>query len=101
MSKLIISVDDHYTGRVTWRGHLALNNIKSKLQDQQLLERVRACPFKQFFEAPTLRFFRVIIHQLLLRKMKSDSRNEIHFEVGGSDEHLNGLYVMLNSLCLS
>ena len=42
-----------------------------------------ACPFKQLFEAPKLRFSGVLIHQLLLRKIKSSSRNEIHFEVGG------------------
>ena len=83
MSKLLLAIDDHYTGRVTWRGHLALNNIKSKFQDLQLLERAKACPFKQFFEAPALRFSGVIIHQLLLRKIKFGSRNEIHFEVSG------------------
>ena len=81
MSKLLLAVDYNYTDRLTWRGHLALNNIKSKFQDLQLLERVRTCLFKQFFQAPALRFSGVIIHQLLLRKIKFSSRNEIHFEV--------------------
>ena len=62
---------------------MAFNNIKSKFQDLQLLERGRAWPFKQFFEAPALRFSGVIIHQLLLRKIKFGRRNEIHFKVGG------------------
>ena len=83
MSRLIVPVEDHYIGRVTWRGHLALSNIKSKFQDLQLLERARTCPFKQFFEVPALRFSGVLIHQLLLKKIKSDSGNEIHFQVGG------------------
>ena len=83
MLNFLLVDDDHYTSRVTWRGHLALNNIKSKFQDPQFLERARTCPFKQLFEAPALRFSGVIIHQLLLRKIKSGSRNEIHFELVG------------------
>ena len=83
MSKLIVPVEDHYTGRVIWRGHLALANVESKFQELQLLERARACPFKQFFEAPPIKFSGVLIHQLLLRKIKSGSGNEIHVAVSG------------------
>ena len=83
MSKLLFAIDEHYIGRITWRGQLALNNIKSKFEDLQLLERIRACAFKQFFEAPALRFSGVIIDQLLLKKIKFGSRNEIYFEVSG------------------
>ena len=83
MSKTIVPIEHHYTGRVTWRGQLALKNIKSKFEALQLLERTRACPFKQFFEAPPLKFSRVIIYQLFLRKIKSAKLNEIHAEVGG------------------
>ena len=82
MSKLIVPVEDHYTGKVTWRGQLALNNIKSKFEALQLLERARECLFKQFFEAPSLKFLGVIIHQLLLRKIKFAKCNKIHVKVG-------------------
>ena len=82
MSKLLLLVDERYIGRITWRSQLALDIIRKKFEELKTLDRARAWPFKQFFEAPSLRFLGVIIH-LLLRKIKSGSKNEIHFEIGG------------------
>ena len=70
MSKLLLAVDEHYIGRVTWRGQLTFNTIRVKFEELQLLKKGRACPFKQFFKAPLLRFSGIIIHQLLSGRLK-------------------------------
>ena len=83
MSKLLLPIDKHYIGRITWRGQSTLNTIREKFDELKILDKVRAYPFKYFFQAPSLRFSGVIMHQLLLRKIKSESKNEIHFEISG------------------
>ena len=83
MSKLIILVEDHYIGRVTWRGQVAIKVIKDKFEELDLLERAKGCPFKQFFQASPMQFSRVIIHQIFLR-MKASSKNGLQFEIGGN-----------------
>ena len=60
---------------------MTLNTIKDKFKEQQILARAKAYPFKHFFEAPSLWFFGVIIHHLLLRKTKLGNKNKIHFEI--------------------
>ena len=62
MSRMIVTVDDHYTDRVTWRGQVAMKTIKDKFEDLKLLERAKECPFKQFFQAQPLQFSCVLIH---------------------------------------
>ena len=90
---------EHYTGRLTWRGQSALNSIRSKFEELQLLERARVCPFKQFFKAPALRFPGIIMHQLLLKKIKSSNRNEIHFTVNGRPVKFGiGEYALITGL---
>ena len=84
MSKFIVLVEDHYIEKVTWRGQVAMKVIKDKFEELDLLEMAKGFPFKQFFEASTMRFSRVIIHQLLLRRIKASSKNELQFEIGGN-----------------
>ena len=66
MSKLIVPIHNHYIGRVTWRGQVAMKMIKEKFEELKLVDKVKKCPFKHFFKAPSLQFSGVIIHQLLL-----------------------------------
>ena len=58
--------------------------IKDKFEKQDLLERGKGRPFKQFFEASPMQFSGVIIHQLILRRIKASSKNELQFEIGGN-----------------
>ena len=57
----------------------ALANIKAKFTAVGLKERVETCPFKQFFIASEIKSSRQIIHQLLLRKARSNDKAEMQF----------------------
>ena len=81
MVKVIVPVDNHYTRRVTWMDQVAMKMIKEKYEDLKLLKRAKECLFKQFFQAQPLQFSNVIIHQLLLRKIKSSGKNELQCEI--------------------
>ena len=77
MSSLILAIEDHYLGRVSQRATTVMANIKAKFNALGLSQRVTICPFKQFFIAPDLKFSGQIIHQLLLRKVRSSNNNEM------------------------
>lgn len=62
---------------------MAMKMIKDKFEKLKFLERAKECPFKQFFEVSSLQFFSIIIHQLLLRKIISMSKNELPFKIYG------------------
>lgn len=53
--------------------------IKEKFD---IIKKAKNSQFGHFFIAPPLQFFGVIIHRLLLRKVYSKYRNELHFNVG-------------------
>ena len=85
MAKLILSIEQHYIRKVTWRGSNALQKIKDKFNALELLPRAKESPFKQFFLAHSVQFSSALIHQLLMRKIKSKNPNEIHIHVGGKN----------------
>ena len=53
--------------------------IQEKFHALGLSEKAANYPFKQLFLAPDVKFFGVLIYQLLLRKVKSKEMNEMHF----------------------
>ena len=83
MSRLIVAIEEHYLRRVSQRATTIMPKIKAKFEALGLNERAINCPFKQFFLVPDVKFSRVLIHQLLLRKVKSKESNEMHFLIGG------------------
>ena len=82
MSTLIVAIEEHYPGRVSQRTTTVMPKIKEKFHALGLNERAANCPFKQFFFAPNVKFSRIFIHQLLLRKIKSKESNEMNFLIG-------------------
>ena len=70
--------------------------IKAKFQALGLSERATNCPFKQFFIAHDLKFSRILIHQLLLRKVKVKERNEMHFLVGEKNCQFKQFFIAPN-----
>ena len=80
---LIIPVDNHYIGRVTWRGQATMKMIKDKFEELKLLDRAKKFLFKNFFETTSLQFSCIIIHQIFRRIIKPVGKNELQFEVGG------------------
>ena len=57
--------------------------IKAKFHAFGLSEKDANCPFKQFFLTSDVKFSGILIHQLLLRKVKSKESNEMHFLIDG------------------
>ncbi|PON62407.1 Ulp1 protease family, C-terminal catalytic domain containing protein [Parasponia andersonii] len=62
-----------------------MSKIKERFEKYDLLERAKQCPFKQFFLAPPMQASGVLIHQLLLRKVKSQNPTELQFFIGDSN----------------
>ena len=97
MPRLIAPIEEHYPRRVSEIATTVMPKIKVKFQaldlsertvncpfkqSLDLSERATNCPFKQLFLVPDVKFFGVRIHQLLLRKVKSKEKNEMHFLIG-------------------
>ncbi|XP_062116544.1 uncharacterized protein LOC133830574 [Humulus lupulus] len=82
MPKLLVPFSDHFLGRVTYRGGRTLNHIKTRFMELGLLERAKESLFKQFFLASKCNFSIVLVHQLPLRKIASNSEDEVHFFLG-------------------
>ena len=68
---MIMTIEVHYPGRVSQRVTTVMPKIKAKFHTLGLIEKAANYPFKQFFIAPDVKFYRVLIHQLLLKKVKS------------------------------
>ena len=62
-----------------------MQNIKDKFNALELLPRAKESPFKQLFLAYSVQFSGTMIHQLLMRMIKSKSLNEIHIHVSGKN----------------
>ncbi|PON49833.1 hypothetical protein PanWU01x14_227320 [Parasponia andersonii] len=62
-----------------------MSKIKERFEKYDLLERAKQCPFKQFFLAPPMQASGVLIHQLLLRKVKSQNPAELQFFIRDSN----------------
>ena len=82
MSILILVTDEHYPDRVLQRATVVMPKIKAKLNALGLSQRAATCPFRRFFLAPNLKFSGVLIHQLLLRKVRSSDNSEMQFLIG-------------------
>ena len=80
---MIVATKEHYLRRVSQRITTVMPKIKAKFHALGLNKRSANCPFKQFFFVPDVRFFGVLIHHLLLRKVKFKESNEIYFVIGG------------------
>ena len=74
--------ESNFPGRITYSGSGMLKLVKEKFTALDLLQRIAETPFAQFFEATTLNFSSVLLHSLLLRKVESTKRGEIHFGIG-------------------
>ncbi|PON78353.1 hypothetical protein PanWU01x14_019910 [Parasponia andersonii] len=85
MSKLLVPVGEHFPGRVTIKGTTVMSKMKERFEKYDLLERAKQCLFKQFFLAPPMQASGVLIHQLLLRKVKSQNPAELQFFIGDSN----------------
>lgn len=80
----MVPIEDNYTGRETYKGGVVLLKIKEMFEKHNLMEMAKECPFKHFFTAPPLQFSKALIHQLLLRKIKSKNNDKIQFLIGGN-----------------
>ena len=80
---LILPSELHFPARVTMLFTGALAKIKDKFGSAGLMERVEESVFGQFFKAPETKFSGVIIHELLMRRVKSNTPTELHFYIGG------------------
>ncbi|KAM6560615.1 hypothetical protein CsatA_029854 [Cannabis sativa] len=85
--ELILPLSDHFPGRITYRGNGYFASIKAKFEAFNLTQKVKETPFGVFWNASELKFSRVIVHQLLLRKKKvSEAKNdEVWFYVGKTE----------------
>ena len=72
-----------YSIRVSQRENVVTPKIKAKFNALGLSQRATTCPFRQFFLAPVLKFFGQLIHQLLLRKVRSSDNGEMKFLISG------------------
>ncbi|PON93430.1 hypothetical protein TorRG33x02_107080 [Trema orientale] len=84
-SKLIVPVEHHFPGRVTIKGTSVITKIKQKFEKYGLMERAKECPFKQFFVAPPMQAYEVLLHHLLLRMVKSRNPMELQFFIGDNN----------------
>ena len=80
--QLIVPVEEHFTGRITWRGSWYFPKIKAKFTECGLLDRVKESPFKQFFMAEPLNFSGALVHHLLLHKFRGEKTDEVLFYIG-------------------
>ncbi|XP_062089481.1 uncharacterized protein LOC133796015 [Humulus lupulus] len=80
--QLIVPVEEHFTGRITWRDSWYFPKIKAKFIQCGLLDRVKESPFKQFFMAEPLNFSGALVHQLLLHKFRGEKIDEVQFYIG-------------------
>ncbi|PON50136.1 hypothetical protein TorRG33x02_315590 [Trema orientale] len=78
-SKLLVPFEEHFPGRVTIKGTTMMSKIKERFEKYDLLEKAKQCSFKQFFLTPPMQASGVLIHQLLLRKVKSKNPAELQF----------------------
>ncbi|XP_060972358.1 uncharacterized protein LOC133038280 [Cannabis sativa] len=85
--ELILPLAEHFPGRITYQGNGYFASIKAKFEAFNLTERVKKIPFGVFWNANDLKFSGVIVHQLLLRKMKvTEVKNdEVWFYVGKTE----------------
>ena len=84
-SNLIVSVENHFPGRVTVKGTSVMPKIKQKFEKYGLMERANECPFKQFFVAPPMQASGILLHHLLLRMVKSRNPMELQFYIGDNN----------------
>ncbi|XP_062090026.1 uncharacterized protein LOC133796503 [Humulus lupulus] len=75
-------MEDHYVGRMTYRGSGRLTKLKKRFEEHGLLGRVNESVFGPFFTAPPFSFSGALVHTLLLRKVKSPRGDEVHFLMG-------------------
>ncbi|XP_047312728.1 uncharacterized protein LOC124916037 [Impatiens glandulifera] len=74
-----------FNGRVSWKSTgPSLAKIKERFTHHDLLDRALQTQFKSIFQAPTLLFSGTILHQMLIRKVSSNSK-EIRFMVKGKE----------------
>ncbi|XP_062075019.1 uncharacterized protein LOC133779032 [Humulus lupulus] len=67
---------------MTYRGSRRLIKLKKRFEEHGLLGRVDESVFGPFFTAPAFSFSGVLVHTLLLRKVKSPRGDEVHFLMG-------------------
>ncbi|XP_062081920.1 uncharacterized protein LOC133788453 [Humulus lupulus] len=79
---LEIPIEDHYVGRMTYRGSGRLTKLKKRFEEHGLLGRVNESVFGPFFTAPAFSFSGALVQTLLLRKVKSLRGDEVHFLMG-------------------
>lgn len=84
MYTYLLPVDEHFPAQVTYRGCGILALVKRKFGDLGILNRVENSPFRHFFNGSDrpLQFSGAIIHELLLRKIVTENKDEIHFGLG-------------------
>uniref|UniRef100_A0A803NHS8 DUF1985 domain-containing protein n=1 Tax=Cannabis sativa TaxID=3483 RepID=A0A803NHS8_CANSA len=85
--KLKLSLSDHFTSRLTYRGSNRFKDIKTTFEKYKLTEQVKVSPFKPFLEGRELNFSSALVHNVLLRKMKfnKEKEDEIWLYVGKTD----------------
>ena len=86
MASTIIPLSENLPGRVSWKTNLS--KIAPKFEAMGLKERILETQFRYLFiGAPALRFSGIILHQMLLRKTCSNSKEskEIKFLLNGEE----------------
>ncbi|XP_047307373.1 uncharacterized protein LOC124910736 [Impatiens glandulifera] len=74
-----------FNGRVSWKSTgSSLAKIKERFTHHDLLDKALQTQFQYIFQAPTLYFLGTILHQMLIRKISSNSK-EIRFLVNGKE----------------
>ncbi|XP_062083121.1 uncharacterized protein LOC133789317 [Humulus lupulus] len=84
LPKLDIPLEDHYVGRLSYRGSGRLTKLKKKFEEYGLLDRAKESIFGQFFNAPEFTFSGAMVHTILLRRIKSLQEDELHFLIGST-----------------
>ena len=84
MPDLIVLLEKHFPGRVTYRGSAYLDTLIEQFKRHGLIERAQACPLGQFFKAKPFSFSGVLLHQLMLRKVESKKPEEGQFYLGNT-----------------
>ena len=78
---LIVPVESHFPGRVTYQGTAHMNKLVEIFQRHKLMDQAKGCPLRQFFSGATLNFSGALIHQLMLQKVESKKVEEGQFYI--------------------
>uniref|UniRef100_A0A803Q8E6 DUF1985 domain-containing protein n=1 Tax=Cannabis sativa TaxID=3483 RepID=A0A803Q8E6_CANSA len=97
--KLLIS--QYFTGCLTYQDADRFRDIKAKFTKLELIDAIKASPFRHFWKARKLTFSGTLVHSFLLRKMKVDNEKEDERCEVRDDAYKLGLIAFIEGVLVS